>query len=1087
MEHEITEGPVENDAKGSGQGSGLEARFVERLIDLQKAELHGEGKESYDRNLSEALEGTQLESMLNSSDWIPFVSRLARIHGLPGTVWQPLFKYIEFSRFDDTAKEVGLSVKRVASIFKHAVRTGATQGKLYFEDMYYFGPLLHYVTSLSNKDGVDVIFTVLETLVAFLEDSKARRPIQWTMLCQTIRSDSWEATVGKCLLRLGDKRRFHLGVRFEALGIESFRKLMPAYRVVQPADGGSKDDIDATALGKLRKLKRKSLAVPTAAGSRAPPANTVIHQQLQSQNFQYSSEVESELEPISLHHVQDLYEETCKLRSSEQGNGEGMTQGSVADGGWVTVLNLAKQLTASSATEIVSYEYSVDSQLPTLIESAPKPNIVLTEAILTLINYAVSTGLIQLNQSHLDYAKEVLKMVTTRINAPAKATQVELQHRSAVTRLVLTFLCETGTVSQAELPSFSETDAADVMKVVISILRASEDKVSRILCAWYIARKACHGQHLEVDDLMLMATLADDPVRDIRILARVAFSNGLYNHLDENVKMGMLVDHFATIFVTQPALLASLGSLIAEDFTYKINGNLIHMADAVMPDVLERQYRKFMENSVSFKTMTVGCFLVLKEIFKKAPKWKRRDKSLKTLEKLFMRANKEDNENLAVQVLSASVGTLEEGHYGLEYRASEGLLETISRRMIGQKDAVYPQCLHLFSSLQEFPHEVFLYYHLEIAPLRIPHEGTSNSNMKKFLERHHLNCRRSHVSHLARHIESYYEKGFLLSRRTVQQLIGCLSTFACNKKLWDCFLKMADVGHYFSEPELEVLFADTRFRGDEAERPIWVDTCLKVVQNQNLPHAVSNRILMWAKGKLTTESLNLTASLFKYEEDPGKIVALVNGVALNAFKNEKFQSQGRGLLQRVLRVEDISVENVETFKNEVLGNSTPPMVHFTTSAAVITQLDLNSNLELLLQLMIRYPDQVTWADLNKLASEEGPSLLGGASKEILRKIHRLWREAAVRNPKRTKGPEFHTFFHIIHVMFCDEPQDCIRSLCHYVRDKAGQANKEQLHLQMHHLEGPQETLAHHPWAAQAVLEALDETKKVEHVNALGSE
>ena len=681
-----------------------------------------------------------------------------------------------------------------------------------------------------------------------------------------------------------------------------------------------------------------------------------------------------------------------------------------------------------------------------------------------------------------------------RITAASPNQVAELEQMDRTTRIVLSTLCEQLSASTPEL------DFARLTKTVTSLLKVTTDTVIRTLCTQWIAqRTSSHGQSLDVDELSLMASLVKDPVRDIRVHSRVAFSTGLWNNVNKTSIMNAMVEHFANIFVTQPVLLASPGSFIAQDFTHKINGPILVMVDELIavPPGLERLVQKYFKNSLSFKTISADCYLVLKKVLKRASKWERWDKTLNVLEKLFLRANKEENEDLAVQVLGQFVEFLAKGRHGQEYQASARLLEAICKRMIQQENSIYPQCLHLFSSLQELPQNVFLYYHLEISPFRIQHGGSRDASMEEFLQAHALNCvSNSDTSALTKHIESYCDQGLLISRRTVHELLKCLNNSGSDEGLWCCFLKMAELGYYFKQIELEQLFGNGRFSKKQL-LPICVQACLKTIQNQSLPHTIAIRILEWAAEKVTMDSLNLTAALFEYEEDPKKLVERVVKVALKALsqaQGDPLRPTARNLLQQiVLKVTDLCHSIIEAVKEAVLGN-----VRISLAAQVggsdgvkrrresklvqqgsllaVVETDCGSDLELLLQLMICYPDQVTWKEINLLASKEGPSLLlTASSNEHLRKIHRLcFSIAAVLNQ-----PELHIFFHIINVRFCEDPQESIQSLCHCVRESS-----EELCFHMRHLDAAQDILSSQSWAAEALLKAVEDTKRITHLDGV---
>ena len=129
---------------------------MEGLRAWQRTELHGEGNyngedrigagPTYEDKVSSLMHGAGLETLSATSDWIPYVSRLARIHGLPSSVWPLLIRYIESpcSEDDTTGRKHKLKVK-VAYIMKYAVG-GASRKFNRVEDFYAFIPFFQHVS-----------------------------------------------------------------------------------------------------------------------------------------------------------------------------------------------------------------------------------------------------------------------------------------------------------------------------------------------------------------------------------------------------------------------------------------------------------------------------------------------------------------------------------------------------------------------------------------------------------------------------------------------------------------------------------------------------------------------------------------------------------------------------------------------------------------------------------------------------------------------------------------------------------------------------------------------------------------------------
>ena len=1100
--------------------------LVNELREIQKREIHASRttRESYNETMARLFLPLDVDTLVQDSVWIPYVSRLARINGLPPSIWPLFFHYIAFPCVGNNQSSLK---SRVACVMKHAVRhveKSEQRSDLSKECRKYvcaFIPYLQYIASESNQsestteDALETIMTILEHI-----GHSGELP------------SKWNEVIHRCFKKLGAKQRAEFASRFDFLEMN----------VLKLSEAGTTKE--STVLSeKLEKSKRKSLASSTT-----PVPNTVVTEQLQA-HFVSSSSIASEMEIVDTKQTLQLYQEChttndvgravlkenrvaaaesrkalddflarpsqnlatglceslrnplslpltpaglLKLRSSITA---GLGQDICSELCWAIILSLTKRSKQLSEAEVKANTFS---SVPFLIANAAvQVNSRLTEAILSFLFCLAEAGDLKLGQS--DYTN--VTSILLRASDTSQLVVQSLENRSRVIgQLALSILCKNPDLTS----NTPHTNSA-----VIGVLDSSGEKATRILAAKYLSLVSSnHGQHFEAKHLKCLALLGDDEVRDVRIYCRVAFANGLLNNKDNaGLKDSMIAAYFPHMFATQPVILSAPGGpMAAEEFTHKINGPLLKLLKGAknVSKAAQRAILKFVEccAKATRKDSVKTCF-DLSEALKLLTKSDSNLKGTATVsERLFLKvANEYDDEVLAAESLACLIKSIEKGSHG-EYQASGRLLSTISNRMIRKSNSIYPQCLHVLSSIQELPQGIFNFYLLELASLRIcpkllPEERT-------FLQAHDLDVPRSAgaLSVIASSINEYYKWGVPVSNRTARALLDRLSEQFTEEQevLWNCFESMASAGYLFTEEQLALLF---KVVPTQQVCSAWI----KVIQNQGLPSSVLQHVLNTLKStkNLKGNSLELAHCIFAatQEQSSDMIGTIMISIGVNAIQTANYDDdlsrKGRRLLMRVLETYEICDGRVRDLKHCLqkisgkLKGAVPLREHGGDGEELI------SYLQLLLKLTVSHPQLVTWEDVNRMATVEGMVLLNSQLDDRLKKIFELWYETA--KTQNIGFQDFHVFLLLLLLQFGEEPAVLIQSLCHYIhRGGATDANnpsfvpkiirggtEDMLHLQMNHTHRFRVVLQENYWACQRVLEALEGTRKTgRHLENVGN-
>ena len=625
----------------------LTKTLLVELKDLQKDELHGQGnlnsnekaRGAYNGKISKILLEAGLETLTTTGEWIPYVSRLARLNGLPSSVWKLLFQYIEFLEEDKPHLKI-----RLASIMTHAIRAARN---VRLEDLQSFSPILQYISTLPDPSA-DLSVPILEALVEFLTSYTSAKSVQRDWLRHILSPQGWLCSlVEGCLKKLDSRSRDELASCLSGLGMKTLK--LNGTRMASSADGN---------LEKMVELKRESLsAVRTKFMRQAPLPNTVFTLHLQhAYQSSFVTETASEFEQLNINQVPHLYQESLLthgmswLPSEQESRTEDIptesisvseildkpleshtldyaaalcdsltnpqsslgstemhelqskiTGASLAQQGinnelcWVIVLSLAK-LDQDGLPENQVKELLLEIT-PTLMKhAAALEDLVLVEAILSALKSAAEKKMLPLRQSEFAQLITILKSM----NMTDSSVNGCEYRRMAIARLALSILCEQPNLFL--LDSTLSTNAA-----VLEVLEKSEDKACRILAAKYIAQvTADHEQSLEVEQLDFLTTLLEDPVQDVRVYSRGAFANGLWNNTNGQNELldSMIQKYFPQMFATQPLLILTPGRLpvAAEDFTEKINGRLLDIVKdkAQIPLAFWDRVCKFIDYCANF-------------------------------------------------------------------------------------------------------------------------------------------------------------------------------------------------------------------------------------------------------------------------------------------------------------------------------------------------------------------------------------------------------------------------------------------------------------------------------------------------------
>ena len=991
--------------------------------------------------------------------------------------------------------------------------------------IYTFIPYLQYIASDSSQSE-STTQDALETFLTIYREEKDLRELP----------SKWDELVRSCFQKLGAEQKADLASRFNFMQLNALK--LPTTK-------------QSTSLQEklLEKSKRKSLAA-----FRTPVPNTVETEQLQA-HYVSSSSVMSEMEKIDAKEILQLYQEYHAMNDSGTKDLEinrvaatnddsrkaledflaspsqkfaldlceslsnplslpltpvallrlqssmtaGLAQDICEELCWAMIFSLEKQSKTLSDAEMKA---SISSSVSLLIASAAvHVNVKLTAATLSVLLCLAEAGDLELE--HSDYTNITLILVRTAEDSLVAATESQSpEYRSGVVpQLTLSILCQHPDLTS----SAAHTNAA-----VFGLLQNSPEKITRILSAKYLSFVSSnHGHRFQASELEFLAALGDDQVRDVRIHCRIAFANGLLNNKDNaDLRDSMIAAYFPHMFATRPVILSAPGGPVAaEDFTHQINGPLLKLLKGAknIPKAAKRALLKFVKSCAkvtqkdSLETRS-DLRKALKLLTKSEPHLKG---TVGVTEKIFLKAaNEYDDEKLAVRSIACLIKSIESGLHE-DYQASARLLSAISNRMIRKASSLYPQCLHVLSSIQELPQDIFNFYLLEMASFRISPEFLPEE--EAFLEYYGLAVHGSTpaLADLAYCIQEYYKDGAPVTIRTARSLLNCLSEQRVDEQglLWSSFTSMASASYFFTEKQQELLF---KVAPSQQACSAWI----KIIENQGLPPPSAFHNLLKAVQStmdLKEYSLQLAHCIFAAtrEQSSDTIGEEMISIGLSTIQaasyDQSLSRKGRMLLMRVLDTYEISDRKVRALRRSLENISDSLKTAGPLKKRPNDEAELVSYLELLLKLSRSHLQLVAWDDVNRMAAREGTLLLDSQNEDHLRKIFKIWHDTAT--VLNVGFDASHVFFHLLFLQFGEEPPTLIQTLCHYLTEGASSGEnvtgwlaklttktvtEDKFHLQMLHTHRFRVVLQQNYWACQKVLTAVKGTRKTgRHLEQLG--
>ena len=699
-----TEGHKGGSVQAGEEETKTNASLLEILRELQRKLLHAKGtyfsSSGNDKTLLNALRRlSALNTALNDADWIPYLSRLARLHGISKEMQVTLMKLIELHA-GQRDLHIQSQIKRLAIV----LRSGVPKPNLgRFEHRYIFAPILAFISRESNIIDPAVITEVLFAFIATCE--RTRRDRGDILLHDKCIPPSWIPILQDCVRRLEPGQRPDVLRRLNVLG--SF--LMSSSSAPEQISGHCA----------VAKLKIKSLKSSPPFGPSAPVAHCVyaqnmgIHMAMEEsslnvklqniRSFDYSRQFDGFVESVSanLKSRKELTELKLALESSQVSLNSEKLLG-------LTMYVQAEKHASTELLEVIAWNVVVSlsqnaDMISTLDESSAKNTLQCLLSIATrtsshtTVEALITTVGCYFKKQHFtaaDFAR------IKRLLQNYAQDDAWVDHENLLAKLML-LLCELSS------PAGFDSSCTSIVAGLLEQLREAS-RFLRLSCSQYLSLATTdvgNEQPLDLKLLQFLVTLAqNDESEEVRVYAKVTFANGLWNNKDLHPTSDDLLPLVSVMFTTCPVKLTIAGYL-PKDYTDSINGPLLKFIDGVsklLPSGLVGKLCRFVQNIASrgrqsgsgmFSRLTKGCLRILIKFLSKFDLLRG---TLEAVETLFLVDDTATDDN-SIAFLEFMVNCIELKRVHLSYKASDQLLQKIAVKLMRGAHPIYTIVSLLFS------------------------------------------------------------------------------------------------------------------------------------------------------------------------------------------------------------------------------------------------------------------------------------------------------------------------------------------------------------------------------------------------------